>query len=176
MRKVTISILVTNPVALHDRADTLPSMGASVRILVAEDQEAEVIIYQHAFKQCGVSNIHYVEDGKEAVDYLKGERQYADRHKHPFPTCLVLDLKMPRMTGFDVLQWMMEHPNCRVIPTVVMSNSAMPGDITKAYQLGANAYFTKPTQMREMVDVIALLHHFWTVAQRPDFPMHHKCD
>jgi CheY-like chemotaxis protein len=150
-------------------------MGESVRVLVAEDQESEVIIYQNAFRRCGISGIYYVNDGREAVEYLSGDGQYADRQKHPFPTCMLLDLKMPRMDGLDVLQWMLDHPTCRVIPTVMMSNSGIPADINRAYMLGVNAYFTKPTRLQEMVDVLALIHHFWTVSQKPELPRSANC-
>jgi CheY-like chemotaxis protein len=150
-------------------------MGDGIRVLVAEDQESEVVLYQHAFRRCGVENIYFVNDGLEAIEYLQGAGEYADRDKFPSPTCMLLDLKMPRRTGFEVLQWMLDHPSCRVIPTVVMSNSGLTNDINRAYMLGANAFFTKPTALREMVDVLALIHHFWTVAQRPTLGKDFHC-
>jgi CheY-like chemotaxis protein len=150
-------------------------MGNGISVLVAEDQEAEIIIYQHAFRRCGAGDIHFVHDGQEAIEYLQASGDFADRDKHPFPTCMLLDLKMPRRTGFEVLQWMLEHPACRVVPTIVMSNSGLPQDVDRAYMLGANAFFTKPTQLREMVDILALIHHFWTVAQRPTLGKDFRC-
>lgn len=101
-------------------------MGDDVRVLVADDQESEIVLYQHAFKRCGVTNIYYANDGQEVIDWLQGAGQYADRKKYPFPTCMLLDLKMPRVDGFGVLRWMLDHPDCRVIPTVMMSNSGLP--------------------------------------------------
>jgi CheY-like chemotaxis protein len=150
-------------------------MGDAVRVLVAEDQDAEIVIYQHAFRRCGVTNITYVRDGLEVIEYLSGKNQYADRDKYPFPTCMLLDLKMPRVDGMEVLQWMLDNASCRVIPTVMMSNSGIPSDINKAYLLGVNAYFIKPTRLNEMVDVLALIHHFWTVSQKPDLPIGQRC-
>jgi CheY-like chemotaxis protein len=148
-------------------------MGNGVRVLVAEDQDSEITLYEHAFRRCGLSNIFYVRDGKEAVDYLSAQGAFTDREKFPFPTCMLLDLKMPRMDGFEVLQWMLDHPACRVIPTMIMSNSGLPDDINRAYRLGCNAFFTKPTQLREMVDILALIHHFWTISQKPDLGHHY---
>jgi CheY-like chemotaxis protein len=89
---------------------------------------------------------------------------------------MLLDLKMPRRTGFEVLQWMLEHPACRVVPTIVMSNSGLPQDVDRAYMLGANAFFTKPTELGQMVDILALIHHFWTVAQRPTLGKDFRCE
>lgn len=150
-------------------------MANVVRVLIAEDQESERLIYNHALKRIGVGNFYFVEDGVEAIDWLRGINRYTDRHVHPFPTCMLLDLKMPRKNGFDVLQWMLEHPDCRVIPTIMMSNSSQEKDITTAYKLGVNAFFTKPTQLREMIDVLALIHHFWTISQRPQFGENYSC-
>lgn len=150
-------------------------MSDGVRVLIAEDQESEREIYKAALRKCGGPDAYFVHDGVDCIDYLRGEKQFADRAIYPFPTCMLLDLKMPRLNGFEVLKWMFDHPDCRVIPTVVMSNSNMEDDIDKAYKLGANAFFTKPSTLREMVEVLALIHHFWTVSQRPRFPAHYTC-
>lgn len=150
-------------------------MSYEVRILIAEDLESEQEIYKAALKKIGAPDFRFVQDGVDAIDYLKGEKQFADRSVHPFPSCMLLDLKMPRMDGFEVLEWMSDHPDCRVIPTIVMSNSSLENDVNRAYQLGANAFFTKPSTLREMVEVLALIHHFWTVSQRPKFPQQFEC-
>jgi CheY-like chemotaxis protein len=150
-------------------------MDREFPIFVADDDENEIFIYQTAFKKLGLSNHRFVHDGEEAIQYLRGEGEYCDRVKHPFPRWLLLDLKMPKVDGLGVLRWLRDNPSCRVVPTIMMSNSAQESDIHKAYEIGINAYFTKPLHLQEMVDVLALIHHFWSIAKRPSITLDHKC-
>ncbi len=149
-------------------------MGTLRRILVAEDNEAEAFLYQRAFQKIGIADYLIVTDGEQTIDYLSGAGKFSDRNVHPFPHWLLLDIKMPRKTGFDVLHWITEHPACKVVPTIVMSNSNQTNDVSRAYELCANAFFTKPTRLQELVDILALIHHFWTIAQCPPTDPLHK--
>lgn len=108
----------------------------------------------------GFTKFRFVHDGVEAIEYLKGEGPYADRREYPFPAWLILDLKMPRKNGLEVLQWLDENEECRVVPTIMLSNSDMPGDIAKAYKSGVNAFFTKPMKLSQMVQTLSLINHF----------------
>ncbi|MGH7939846.1 MAG: response regulator, partial [Limisphaerales bacterium] len=113
-------------------------------ILIADDNANDRLLMQKAFSNIGVSEpVNVVSDGAEATEYLKGIGQYADRKRFPFPNLLFLDLKMPRMDGFEFLRYIRKHPNLMVIPTIVFTSSEDLDDIKQAYILGANSYMVK---------------------------------
>src|SRR5688572_7424269 len=106
-------------------------------ILAAEDQESDRIILDLAFERAKLTHpLVIVRDGQEAVDYLSGKGRYADRTAHPLPVLLVLDLKMPRMNGLDVLAWLAGQPQLKHLPAVMLSSSGDDADVNKARQLG----------------------------------------
>ena len=86
-----------------------------------------------------------VADGQEAVDYLAGHEQFADRRQFPFPSLVLLDLKLPRLDGFEVLKWIRETAGLRDLPVIICTSSAQEDDVRKAYELGANGYVLKPS-------------------------------
>jgi CheY-like chemotaxis protein len=140
-------------------------------ILVAEDGEDDALLLKRAFSKVGIGLPAYVcEDGEQVISYLKGEGEFSDRAKYPFPRVLITDLKMPKCTGFDVLRWLQSHPECNMIPKVVLSASAEPEDVKLAYQLGANCYFHKPTSFGDLVKMVEIAHRFWTSAVLPELP------
>ena len=140
-------------------------------ILVAEDDENDVFLLERAFKKAGLDVPRYIcRDGSEAMSYLKGEGKFMDRAKYPFPRILITDLKMPRCSGFDLLRWLYEHPECNLIPKIVLSASAHPEDVKLAYQLGANCYFRKPNASSDLVELIKLASNFWAAAELPSMP------
>jgi CheY-like chemotaxis protein len=146
-------------------------MKEKLIILVAEDDENDTFLLRRAFTRNGIDlPVHVCRDGAEAMAYLKGEEPYVDRTKYPFPRALITDLKMPRCSGFDLLEWLNVHPECGVIPTIVLSASAEEQDVTRAYQLGANCYFRKPRSFDELVKVVRLSHEFWTESLIPPLP------
>jgi len=137
-------------------------------ILLVEDEENDATLLQMAFKKNDIRNpVKWVTDGLEAVAYLNGDGVYADRQKYPFPEVLILDLKMPRMTGLELLAWIREHPPFRFIPTIVMTSSCQDQDVQKAYELGANTFMTKPSSFDELVDLTESFHRYWTLAIKP---------
>ena len=137
-------------------------------ILVAEDNEDGAFLLRTAFTKAGITNpVKLVQDGAEAIAYLAGSGKFADRQEYPFPGCLMLDLKMPGTDGFEVLQWLRNHPNCSVIPAVVLSSSAQESDVRRAYQLGANCYITKPTSFEKTVALVRAVCDFWKLCERP---------
>src|SRR5262249_13079512 len=108
-------------------------------ILHVEDDANDVLLFQHACRKAGVRvDVHTVTDGDEAVDYLKGSDKFSDRQEHPLPSLLLLDLKMPRVTGFDVLSWVRNQESFRRLPVVVLTSSNHDADVKRAYELGAN--------------------------------------
>jgi CheY-like chemotaxis protein len=143
-------------------------MDPSLTVLLAEDNRDDALLMQAAFKQNGLMRPpHIVEDGEEAIAYLKGEGIYADRIRYPFPGLIILDLKMPRANGFDVLQWLKEHPDLRVIPTIVWSASSDVRDVKHAYCLGANGYLCKPSDFPEFKAMVGRMLAFWEDCIRP---------
>jgi CheY-like chemotaxis protein len=91
-----------------------------------------------------------VRDGEEAIAYLKGDGIYADRDKHPFPKVLMLDLKMPKKTGFEVLQWVKAQPNLKDLPVVILTSSERIEDIKRSYELGAHLFLSKPCRVEDL--------------------------
>jgi CheY-like chemotaxis protein len=131
-------------------------------ILAAEDETSDVVILELAFQKAKLDYpLVMVSDGQEAVDYLSGNGRYADRSAHPLPALLVLDLKMPRMNGFDVLAWLMMQPEFKELPAVVLSSSADECDIKKAQQLGAREYFVKPHGFDELIKIAHQIQARW---------------
>jgi CheY-like chemotaxis protein len=140
-------------------------------ILVAEDDENDIFLLERAFKKVGIGMpSHICRDGAEAMAYLKGEGKFSDRIKYPFPRVLITDLKMPKYSGMDLLRWLHEHPECNLIPKIVLSASAQPDDVKLAHQLGANCYFRKPATFDELVELVKLAQTFWTRAELPELP------
>ncbi len=139
-----------------------------LNVLVAEDTPADRKLLEMALLRNGVDvNLHMVEDGTEVIDYLKGEPPFNNRHKHPMPDVLILDLKMQQLSGFDVLLWLREHPECGKIPTIVLSGSGLQKDIEQAYALGANTYFEKPNSFADFGALLQLLIEYWGRSRRP---------
>jgi CheY-like chemotaxis protein len=131
-------------------------------VLVAEDEETDVLILRLGFEKAGLPNpLIAVRDGQEALDYLNGNGPYADRSRHPLPALLLLDLKMPRLTGFDVLAWLATRPDFKHLPAVVLSSSSDDSDIQEALRLGARDYFVKPHSLAELVKIIRTLPARW---------------
>jgi CheY-like chemotaxis protein len=124
-------------------------------ILAAEDEETDRFILNLAFEKAKLRHpLVTVRDGKECVEYLSGIGPFADRGLHPLPALLSLDLKMPRMHGFEVLEWLGTRPEFKNLPVVVLSSSSDNCDIQKARQLGALDYFVKPHSLDDLVKIL----------------------
>jgi CheY-like chemotaxis protein len=137
-------------------------------ILLVEDEENDALLLQRAFKRNNILNpVKWVKDGLEAIDYLNGQGTYGDRDLYPFPEVMILDLKMPRMGGLELLAWIRDHPDFRVIPTIIMTSSRQDADITKAYELGANTYQIKPSSFDELIKLVKSAHEYWAMSVKP---------
>lgn len=137
-------------------------------ILLVDDNPHDVVLIRLAFRRVGIiDTIHLVKDGVEAMRYIKGEGAYADRHQFPTPTLVLLDLKMPQTSGFEVLSWMREQPILANVVVVVMSGSKNDADIDRAYALGANSYLVKPTRFEEMVKMMETFKDYTTWRKTP---------
>ena len=137
-------------------------------ILLVEDDENDAMLMKMAFQKNNIPNpVHWAKDGLEAIEYLNGTEVYADRKLYPFPEVLILDLKMPRMSGLELLAWIREHPEFRVIPTIIMTSSRQDLDIEKAYSLGANTYMVKPCSSEELAKMVKTAHEYWSLSVKP---------
>jgi CheY-like chemotaxis protein len=140
-------------------------------ILAAEDEESDALILRTAFENAQISNrLVIARDGQEAVDYLAGTGRFADRWSFPLPVLILLDLKMPRMSGFDVLGWLGSRPDLQNIPSVVLSSSSHEADIEKARKLGAVEYFVKPFAFAELVKIVQQMQTRWLSKPRHQSP------
>src|SRR2546430_8372545 len=106
-------------------------------VLLVEDIETDVLLMQHVWRDVGVPNpLRAIEDGQRAMEYLAGVGQFADRRAHPLPCLVLLDLKLPYVTGLELLQWMRQQPALKTLPVVVLTASPNDDDIGQAYLLG----------------------------------------
>ena len=131
-------------------------------VLLVEDEQADVFIMQRAWKKAEVENpLMVVNDGRAATDYLSGNGQYADREKFPMPCLILLDIKLPYMSGLQVVEWLRKFQPCATTPAVFLTSSASDMDIEKAYALGGNAYLVKPPTPEKLVQMLQDLKNFW---------------
>jgi len=133
-------------------------------VLLADDDPNDVLLIQRAFQKTHLANpLQVVNDGEEAVAYLSGQLRYADRQRHPLPVLLLLDLKMPRKSGFEVLAWVREQPGLKRLPVVVLSSSNQNPDINRAFDLGANSYLVKPGGLDRLLELVKNLNMYWLI-------------
>lgn len=131
-------------------------------ILLAKDNEDYALLFRRALLSARIdASLDVVHDGQEAIDYLSGTDRYADREKHPFPKLLLLDLKMPRIDGFEVLNAVRQRLGFTRLPVIVLTNSDNPADVRRAYELGATSYFRKPDSLEGLDEMIHVLHAYW---------------
>lgn len=143
-------------------------MDSKRLILVVEDTEEDIELLKLAIRKAGVQNpIQVVKDGQEAIGYLRGEGKFKDRRTYPFPGVIFLDLKLPKMTGFEVLRYIKEHEECRVIPIMVLTSSSLDEDVLKAYRLSANSYMVKPGNLGELIKLVDLCFRYWSTTLVP---------
>jgi two-component system, response regulator len=140
-----------------------------VEILLVEDSRADAEMTLRTLKKKGIANdVEWVRDGVEALEYLFCEGQYAGRG-NGHPKMVLLDLKMPRMDGLQVLQRMREDPRTRLIPVVMMTSSREEGDLIASYERGVNSFVVKPVDFAEFAETVAQVGMYWMIAnEAPD--------
>ena len=138
-------------------------------VLIVEDNEDDVFMLHHAFQKAGVINPVQVEStGQGAIAYLSGIEPYSDWNKFPLPAIVLLDLKLPGISGFDVLKFIRQHPGLKALRVAMLTSSELDQEIKMAYELGANAFLTKPVDLNKLVEMMKVLHAHWVQhAQRP---------
>lgn len=136
-------------------------------ILLAEDDEDCILLIRDAFRRAGILNpLYAVWNGEEVIHYLNGQGKYANRAEYPLPGLLLLDLKMPRMNGFEVLEWVRNQPGFARLRILVLTSSDEIRDVNKAYQLGANSFMVKPIEFEDLTELSRLIRDFWLEASR----------
>ncbi len=133
-------------------------MNAPKTILLVDDCENDIFILRAAFKKAGSSfPLQEVHNGEEAVSYLGGKGAYGDRARFPLPTIMLLDLKMPRMNGFEVLGWVRAQPGLKRMAIIIMTASMRRDDIERAFDLGATSFLVKPSSLEALAAMMRCL-------------------
>ena len=136
--------------------------GKPAVILLAEDDPGAQELTRRALEQSRIRNeLYIVEDGEEALNYLRRRGKYQDPASSPKPDLMLLDLNMPKMDGKQLLEQMRAAPNLRRIPVVALTTSKQENDIIRTYDLGANSYIVKPVDMDQFVNAIKVLKDYW---------------
>jgi len=137
-------------------------------ILLVEDNDDDVELALRAFKKNNISNkIIVARDGLEAIDYLLGTGAYTGRSMKDFPVVVLLDLKLPKMNGLEVLKIIRQNDATRLTPVVILTSSKEEQDIIKGYELGANSYVRKPVDFDEFIKAVNSLGLYWLLWNQP---------
>jgi CheY-like chemotaxis protein len=164
--KDTTWLLRRNTDWLHGRS----SAASGFTILLADDSETDVFFLLRAFAASGVKNpIHVVRSGQEALDYLQGNGRFADRVRYPLPKIVFLDLSMPKIDGYEILDWKQTRPEFAKVLFVAMSNFDGTKSINRAYQSGASTFLSKPLDAGDIRNLVEAFEEFW-ILQRPASP------
>lgn len=142
--------------------------SSAARILLVEDNSRDLKLSLHALQQARVGNcIDVARDGAEALDYIFGRGPFAGRNLADTPRLVLLDLKLPKVDGLEVLRIIKSDPHTKPIPVAILTSSKEESDLVSAYQLGVNAYIQKPVDFDQFHNVIKSLGLFWLVVNEP---------
>ncbi len=131
-------------------------------ILLVEDDENDVFFFKRAMKLAGWTDpLQVVQDGKQAIEYLNGTGQFFRREEFSLPALVLLDLKLPYLSGLEVLKWIREHPTFKQLTVIMLTSSREEVDIERACELGANAYVVKPSGADDLLDLVKSIWSFW---------------
>ena len=138
-----------------------------VEVLIVEDNEEDAELAIRALKKHHLANnvVHLI-DGEQALDFIFGRGDYSDRETSQMPKVILLDLKMPKVNGLEVLQAVKSDPRTKVIPIVILTSSEEDPDIKRSYELGANSYIVKPVEFDNFSKTVAELGMYWMVVNR----------
>lgn len=131
-------------------------------ILLVDDSEDDHALMRFAFKRAGIRNpVRELYSGQDAIAYLSGEGEFADRERYPLPCLIITDLKMPGVDGFELLEWLTKRHEFVRVPRLVLTASGHEGDEKRARRLGACAYFVKPSQLNDLVKTVVEMNEDW---------------
>ncbi len=138
-------------------------MRVTHTILLVEDSPVDILLMQRAFRNETFANtsLQIVRDGDAAVFYLNGDAEYSDRARYPLPTIILLDLKLPRRSGHEVLAWLKQHPELKRLPVVILTSSRQTLDVDRAYDLGVNSYLVKPVGFASLLEMMNTFSKYW---------------
>lgn len=146
----------------YGKGEMKGAMNGPEHILVAEDNATDAFFLQRAFSRGGMPvTLHFARDGQEVIDYLQGLGAFADRVAHPLPRLLLLDLNLPRLSGFEVLSWIRDQPALHDLQVVIFTGSNEPKDVRRAFGLGANSYWVKPHSIEELNALVGRFKTAW---------------
>src|SRR6266705_4685820 len=136
-------------------------------ILLVEDDDSDILLLRRAFRNAHIANpLIEVRDGQAAIQYLSGQGDYTDRTRYPIPFLILLDLRLPNLSGFEVIAWLREQPQLAHLIVVVLTASDHVPDVTKARDLGANSYLVKPGTFQELVEMVKRIKVRWLLLDR----------
>jgi len=137
-------------------------------LLVVEDNADDFLLLRRAIRHAKLQNpLQHVDDGEKAIRYLSGAPPYEDRTQWPMPLIVLLDLKLPRRSGFEVLAWLRAQEGLlRRLPVVVLTSSDQDKDIKQAYDLGANSYLVKPGRFEDLIKLTLLVDTYWVLCNK----------
>ena len=137
-------------------------MSESHTILIVEDNPTDVMLIRRALARLKIANpVQVIADGDRAVDYLSGHDDYADRMQFPLPALILLDLKLPRRSGLEVLEWLRRQEGLRRMPVVMLTSSRQSDDVNRAYDLGANSYLVKTVEFDGLQEMLGTINTYW---------------
>jgi CheY-like chemotaxis protein len=137
-------------------------------ILLVEDNDDDAFLLTRALRTANIQDpVHTLTDGEEALEYLKGNGKYSDRLLYPLPNLILLDLKLPRVSGFEVLEWIQNDTTLPPLVVVVLSSSGEKRDINMAYRFGARSYLVKPPSAASFIDLANGLKLYWLQLNQP---------
>ena len=138
-------------------------MRQTQTILLVEDNPVDILLMQRAFRNETFANtsLQIVRDGDAAVFYLNGDGEYSDRDRYPLPAIILLDLKLPRRSGHEVLVWLKQQPELKRLPVVMLTSSRQTPDVKRAYDLGVNSYLVKPVGFASLLEMMQSFNDYW---------------
>jgi DNA-binding response OmpR family regulator len=131
-------------------------------LLLVEDDPNDILLFERAMEKIQLPiELIVVQDGEKAISYLSGSGKFKDRKRYPLPHIILVDLKLPKKSGFDVVEWVKNHPEFKIIPVIVLSSSKQVQDVNLAYGLGTNSYLVKPIGFNELSKLIEAFGCYW---------------
>jgi CheY-like chemotaxis protein len=141
-------------------------------ILMIEDDPNDVALFRRALRKFNLdTEVIVVEDGESAIHWLKAQMESSSPKQADWPWMIVLDIKMPRTSGLEVLEWLRQQPALSRLPVIALTSSREREDIARAYQLGVNSYLVKPVSFDQLKEMVRAMHHYWMdLNERPEMP------